>query len=222
MRRRRLIAMGTMLFTISLLLSIKAYAGDINGNEQSVLGVVQGTFEYEGVSYKAAPGYIGQASAQLSEDGVDLTAEQAAEAISEIYANVKTGIAEGYIIPTESVEEKTASSSGSTSDKKENTDKSSEKETKKDTTKEKDTEKESNKETKKEQEKAPIIVNNSAGKIEAIDQDGNSLFVAESIVKDTGFEFLAVFVVIGSILAGIGICFMFILKKQLLAHGHES
>lgn len=88
--------------TLSLLaVPITSYAGDINGNEQAVLDVVYGTFEYEGVTYKAAPSYISEAVAYLTRDDIDLTAEQRDYVISQIYANVKTGVENGYIIPVD-------------------------------------------------------------------------------------------------------------------------
>lgn len=85
--------------TLLLLIPTKAYAGNINGNEQSVLAVAGGTFEYKGVTYKATSQHLAEARAKMMQDDVDLTPEQAQEAIASIYANVKTGIDEGYIVP---------------------------------------------------------------------------------------------------------------------------
>lgn len=84
---------------LSLLLPATAFAGDINAAEQSVLAVACGTFEYKGVTYQATPGHMAQARAKMMQDDVDLTPAQAQEAIASIYANVQTGIAEGYIVP---------------------------------------------------------------------------------------------------------------------------
>ncbi len=85
--------------TLLLFIPTKAYAGNINGNEQSVLAVAGGTFEYKGVTYKATSQHLAEARAKMMQDDVDLTPEQAQEAIASIYANVKTGIDEGYIVP---------------------------------------------------------------------------------------------------------------------------
>ncbi len=82
-----------------LLIPTKAYAGNINGNEQSVIAVASGTFEYKGVTYKATSQHLAELRAKLMQDDVDLTPEQAQEAIASIYANVKTGIDEKYIVP---------------------------------------------------------------------------------------------------------------------------
>ena len=77
--------------------SATVQAGEINGNEASVISAAQGTFEYEGETYVAKQSYLDQLSAKLSQDDVDLTAQQASEAIAEIYNNVATGVKEGYL-----------------------------------------------------------------------------------------------------------------------------
>lgn len=94
------------MFAVALTLSLSAmtetsYAGDINANEQEVLNVINGTFEYEGVTYKADAAYISEAVAYLNRDDIDLTAEQRDYVIQQIYANVKTGVESGYIVPVD-------------------------------------------------------------------------------------------------------------------------
>jgi hypothetical protein len=83
---------------ISAGISQTAYAGSINGNEQSVLSAIQGQFEKDGIIYEVKPEYINSARSYLTQDDVDLTGEQAQAAISEIYANVQTGIESGYLV----------------------------------------------------------------------------------------------------------------------------
>lgn len=97
MRRKKWAIFGlVILMTIGA--SQTAYAGSINGNEQSVLSAANGRFESDGVIYAVKPEYISSLRSYLSQDDVDLTAEQAQSAISEIYANVKTGIESGYLV----------------------------------------------------------------------------------------------------------------------------
>lgn len=95
--KKRWLIYGTALL-ISAGISQTAYAGSINGNEQSVLSAVQGQFEKDGIIYAVKPEYINSARNYLAQDDVDLTAEQAQAAIAEIYANVQTGIESGYLI----------------------------------------------------------------------------------------------------------------------------
>ncbi len=99
---------------IVVIVSVKiVYAGDINGNEAGVLAAAQGTFEYEGKKYAAKSEYVDQLRSKLSQDGVDLTAVQASEAIAAIYGNVATGISKGYIIEiTDNVPDNTEDTSG--------------------------------------------------------------------------------------------------------------
>lgn len=75
------------------------HAGTINGNEKEVISAASGVFEYDGVFYKAKAGYVAALKAKLSEDNIDLTAEQSQKAIAAIYANVGTGVVRGYLIP---------------------------------------------------------------------------------------------------------------------------
>ena len=101
---------------LTLLVPATAFAGSINAAEQSVLAVACGTFEYKGVVYQATPQRMAEARAKLMQDDVDLTPEQAQEAIANIYANVQTGIDEGYIVPISGSGNAEGSESGEASD----------------------------------------------------------------------------------------------------------
>lgn len=86
-------------FLMVMFFCTPAYAGGINGNEQSIVSVINGQFEQGGVIYKVRQEYINSAMGYLQQDDVDLTAEQAQSVISEIYANVQTGVDSGYLEP---------------------------------------------------------------------------------------------------------------------------
>lgn len=200
MRIKKIIIAGSLIFCLAI--PSKAYAGSINGNEQTVLGIVQGGFEYNGIYYKAAPGYVEKVRSYLAQDDVDLTAEQASEAASEIYANIATGVSEGYIIPKEDViKESTGAGTGIVDG-----------ETSVDTG-----EKSSSASSKKEQ----IIIHADSGMVTAIDEDGKQLFVAESVIKDTGYSFAGIIFVFILFLTGLGLCMTLIIKNNLLARSNE-
>ncbi len=74
-----------------------AFAGGINGNEAGVIAAASGTFQYNGKEYKAGSAYINSLTGYLSADAIDLTAEQASEAISMMYANIAQGVEQGYL-----------------------------------------------------------------------------------------------------------------------------
>lgn len=74
-----------------------AFAGEINSNEAGVIAAASGTFTYNGKEYKAGSAYLNSLTSYLSGDAIDLTAEQASEAISMMYANVANGVAQGYL-----------------------------------------------------------------------------------------------------------------------------
>ncbi|MEY8354670.1 hypothetical protein AALB39_15110 [Lachnospiraceae bacterium 54-53] len=91
-----------LIYGIAFLMSVgvarTAYAGSINGSEQSVISAAQGQFEKDGIIYAVKPEYISSLTSYLSQDDVELTAEQAQAAIGEIYANVQTGVESGYLV----------------------------------------------------------------------------------------------------------------------------
>lgn len=200
----------------ALFIGATVSAGNINGNEQSILAIVQGGFEYEGEYYVAAPGYVEKARSYLAQDDVDLNSKQASEAISEIYANVETAVKEGYIIPTSTDNDK---------------DKDTENDEKKDSKPEKnpddeETGKNDNPNNKENEKKETIpkvtVITGSSGNTEAIDAEGNRLFVAQSVIKDTGFNLSAPLFVLGGIIVTLTICFVIIWKKELFRYEDAS
>lgn len=76
---------------------LTTYAGDINDNEATIIAVANGTFKYNGKTYRAKSEYISELYSFLADDDTDLTAEQAHEAIDYMFSNVKEGIDSGYI-----------------------------------------------------------------------------------------------------------------------------
>lgn len=77
--------------------SVVAQAGGINGNEAGVISAASGTFTYNGKEYKAGSAYINSLTGYLSADAIDLTAEQASEAIAMMYANIAQGVEQRYL-----------------------------------------------------------------------------------------------------------------------------
>ncbi len=98
LRRIKKFLCGCVLLGICVMSPvILVHAGNINGNEARVLAAANGTFTYNGKQYKAGSAYINQLEAYLAQDDVDLTSEQADEAISMMYGSVADGVAQGYL-----------------------------------------------------------------------------------------------------------------------------
>lgn len=70
----------------------------INANEQRVLDVAEGTFEYNGELYTVRPAYLETLRNEFDKESVDITAEKADEGIRMIYGNVERGVREGYLM----------------------------------------------------------------------------------------------------------------------------
>ena len=86
----------TILF-IAVFSTQAVFAGSINQHEQRVINEAAGYFYFEGDSYKVPGNYLNRLKAYLAGDGIDLTSEQADEAIFIMHKNVETAISEGYI-----------------------------------------------------------------------------------------------------------------------------
>lgn len=88
----------SLIFMVVFLLSgITAYAGNINEHEQRVIDVASTPVTHNGKEYIAKEQYILRLTAYLNQDNVDLTEEDANLAIDKFYANIETGIKDGYM-----------------------------------------------------------------------------------------------------------------------------
>ena len=83
------------VFTVAATVTVQA--GEVNANESRLLGAASGTFTYEGKTYRASSQYVGQLRSYLCKDDVDLTSADVSSLISDMYANVGTGVKEGYL-----------------------------------------------------------------------------------------------------------------------------
>ncbi len=86
-----------VLGLLCIMMTFPAYAGDINGNEQEIVGVINSQFEKDGVIYRVKQEYIDSAMNYLRQDDIDLMPEDVQMVIGEIYANVQTGVESGYL-----------------------------------------------------------------------------------------------------------------------------
>ena len=94
------------------------FAGNINSHEADLIAQASGTFEYEGKTYVVNDAALRELRSYLSDDGVDLTADQAASAAAKMYGNVEAGVRDGYLVPVggESRDEDAREGGSSTAD----------------------------------------------------------------------------------------------------------
>lgn len=102
---RLVICVFVMLTSFVIQKNIASAEGGINTNEQRVIIEAQGTFEYDGEVYTARQQYVDQLYQYLSKEDVNLTSEEADNAITQMYANVETGVKEGYIVKVDSIKD---------------------------------------------------------------------------------------------------------------------
>jgi hypothetical protein len=115
--KKNQIYMVTFLVVLLILVPRKVYAGEVNGNESSVVSTARGSFSVDGKNYHFSESAISQLINYLSRDDVDMTAAQASKASSMIYANLQAGIEGGYL-----VEDSTGSGSNSDQESSKNED----------------------------------------------------------------------------------------------------
>ena len=186
----------SLLFICCIFNKKECFAGGINSNEARVLGVARGTFEYDGETYVAKQEYVNQLIAKMSEDDFNLTAEQADEAINGIYANVETGVQDGYIVKVDSPEDNL--------DRNE-VDKITEtspEEAMNEDNNEEDTDKE-------EQNKKLDVKENDNGILTVEDEEGNVVLKFEGELKNTGFSIhntIILTIIIGVLLICVVVC----------------
>ena len=87
-----------VLGLLCIAMTFPAYAGDINGNEQEIVSVINSQFEKDGIIYRVKQEYIDSAMNYLRQDDIDLMPEDVQMVIGEIYANVQTGVESGYLV----------------------------------------------------------------------------------------------------------------------------
>lgn len=107
----KLIMGATIVVSFFVGNTVRALAGDINGEEARVIAAASGTFYYDNEAYAAKPEYISQLTGYLAQDGVDLSASQADAAISEMYASIEQGVTSGYLYKLSETEEETTEES---------------------------------------------------------------------------------------------------------------
>ena len=69
-KRCSLLSLLFPTFLMVMFFCTPAYAGSINGNEQSIVSVINGQFEQDGVIYKVRQEYINSAMSYLQQDDV--------------------------------------------------------------------------------------------------------------------------------------------------------
>lgn len=88
---------GIIIFSLLIIPGQVVFAGDINSSEAGLIAAASGTFTYDGKTYRAGSAYVNSLTSYLSDDDVDLTAEQCQKAMSQMYDSVAEGIERGYL-----------------------------------------------------------------------------------------------------------------------------
>ncbi len=189
---------GIGLFILLLSGGTVAYAGSLNANEQAIISAAKGQFEVDGKRYKAESTYVNQLIGYLSSDGVDLTADQKAEAIAQMYASVAEGVEAGYLYPIE--------------DKQENTD-TMEEQTDILTTMDSETGQIVSKENSKDGENSEVEP--------VVSSDQPAPDEKDTIIKNTGFNLnLTLFIAVGAAILML-ICIFETIRSDFFAHTDE-
>ena len=206
MDRKNLVSAVCRIASIAAVLMVPVFmvpwtvmAGNINGPEAGLISQASGTFTYEGKSYVATAGALGQLRAYLSQDGIDLTPEQAAKAASMMYGNIGNGVIERYLVPV----------GGGTADgSKDGTDNS------KKTDKDKGI-------TREKAGSAEVKIRDSESSFSVTNGD-KTVMTGQLPVKDTGFDFGSSAAAAAAMLIMIPAGIVVSVKKKLFAHSSDE
>lgn len=200
---RRIASIAAVLMVLVFMVPWTVMAGNINGPEAGLISQASGTFTYEGKSYVATADALGQLRAYLSQDGIDLTPEQAAKAASMMYGNIENGVIEGYLIPVGGGTDdgsKDGTDSGNGTDNSKKIEKGI---------------------TREKAGSADVKIRDSESSF-SVTKGGKTVLTGQLPVKDTGFDLgpaaAAAAVILMMIPAGIVVS----LKMKLFAHSSDE
>ncbi|MGN0243388.1 MAG: class D sortase [Lachnospiraceae bacterium] len=166
--KRLQVCLGSLLFIVCFCMAqVSVNAGGLNGNESSIVGVAQSTFEYDGKYYRVPSSYINQGINYLCQDGVDLTADQAGRVISTMYSLVGEGVRRGYLVLVDGGSSKESVMIEKQQDK-------TAKEIVKDTTE------------LANELGVKISIDTAGKKVAIVNQDGKSVVSFDGVIKNTG------------------------------------
>lgn len=202
---RRIASIAAVLAVPAMMVPWTAAAGNINGPEAGLISQASGTFTYEGKSYVATAGALGQLRAYLSQDGIDLTPEQAAKAASMMYGNIGNGVAEGYLVPT---------GGGKDGDSNDGTDNGTGTDSKKKNDKDKGI-------TREKVGSAEVKIRDSESSFSVTNGD-KTVMTGQLPVKDTGFDFGSSAAAAAAMLIMIPAGIVVSVKKKLFAHSSDE
>lgn len=195
-----LFALMAAVMISALFIPSCVFAGNINSYEADLIAQASGTFEYEGKSYVVNAAALRQLRSYLSDDGVDLTAEQAASASAKMYANIETGVLDGYLIPVGG-------------ESQENGDKDKESDTA-DNSKDRITTEKAGKATVKIDKGESQFFVSSSGKDE--------VFTGQLPVKDTGFRLDSLFILMAAVICILPAVVIISYRLGLFAHNENG
>lgn len=201
---RRIASIAAVLAVPVLMVPQTVLAGNINGSESGLISQASGTFTYEGKSYVATAGALGQLRAYLSQDGIDLTPEQAAKASSMMYANIENGVIEGYLVPA---------GGGNDDSSKDGTDRG--------TGTDKNSDDKDKNITREKAGRAEVKIRDSESSF-TVTRGGKTVMTGQLPVKDTGFDLIPAAAAAAVILLMIPVGIVISLKMKLFARSGDE
>lgn len=175
-------------------------AGNINGNEARVIAAARGSFEYEGETYVAKQSYVDRLIGTLSAEDVDLTSEQADDAIDAIYSNVGNGVEAGYLVKAGSTEDDQVKEPGD-----DDTGEAPEQPEQQDDPNKPDDKNDSNEKVDEPLAVLPTgnpsVNENDDGTLTVTDEEGKTILQFEGVLRNTGFSYQGTVILI--ILLGV-------------------
>ncbi|MBE5958519.1 MAG: hypothetical protein E7254_06615 [Lachnospiraceae bacterium] len=210
----------TIIYTLALMIAAAVdvtpvSAGNINSAEQSILNFASGTFEHEGVVYRATSSAIAIAKSKMLEDDVDLTQEEADNYMRQALLNIQKGIDEGYLTPVSEQPQNNNQSDQNNTDDKNESDKKTDSDNKKDNSEQatlpelkyQDELQSADESEFKEADDELVLI-----------RDGKLIMKSEKVIKNTGYDISGMYSVI---ILGIFVFAVTVMLTVMIA-GHKS
>lgn len=194
-----IVAVSAVLILV-FLKGIPVMAGSLNAEESALVSAASGTFSFAGGTYKAYPDYIQELKDYLMRDDVDLTAEQASNAMSTMYGSVEQGVISGYLYLVSGTP---VSSDASRADKA--------KKALKDGSTASQSERASREEIKKQIESGGLFSSSGDGKVQT-----------SPMIKDTGYNITKSEIVFGGLLFIMAAVVVAAFRLRLFTPDHEE
>lgn len=216
--KKGMITLGILFFV--LFNPSQVMASNINPYEAELIEIAKGRFEYKGNYYVVTKAYIQEVINYVSQEDVDINAQQRDEIVQAVYNNIKEGISDGYMVLEDgSIEDTNPEDNPKVNS---NTDDKSVQDVE-------GSQRPSNVSENLEsildpivKDKPEVVVDNEKSEVRVTSEDNTNLITVNTVIKNTGFSLYNSVLITGGLGIVMLLCVGVAMKFQLFAYEDES